>query len=593
MPNFISKEFDQRYLELIETFDQKHDLIPAIEYGSLVRWCKVVRSNITLLENDQIQKLHVIGFDFGSRLNSWLSIYFKLFEFFKKNGHLKVPSNYQYDLSSWMTRMRSSGEKIQIDKRKLMDRLGFDWKLKSKKSWNEYFLRLKIYREQSGDCLVHPRWSKDPSLGSWVVKQRSDYKKGLLERDQYDLLQTLEFEWDPHESFWQEQFKKLTHYINKHGANSLTNLRFVDSTLDDWISRMRRDRECLPADKIDKLNRIGFVWAPNKNIRDKHIRELIEFKKEYGHCRVPIKWKNNPSLAQWVFKIRHNPQITSSADQHYLTEIGFDWNPHKSYWKGNLESLIKRKKVCGNNWRDGLSREDPTLYSWISRQRQLHQKNKLSIEKQKLLENFESNWMLVQNQKLKGSSFQDYLDALRDFKKSHGHCRVPKKWNLNSELANWVSRIRTQRKKGSFSTLQVQALEQIGFDWALGQEKQNRRITELKNFKSIHGHCNVPVRYTLNPELGRWVAMMRNSPSTEVKALLNELGFDWNPLETHWKANYQQLCRFQSQAGPHWKSKLLKENKKLFLWFKFQQKMLRSGKLKKERIESLKNAGLI
>ncbi|KAL3784754.1 hypothetical protein HJC23_003506 [Cyclotella cryptica] len=37
----------------------------------------------------------------------------------------------------------------------------------------------------------------------------------------------------------------------------------------------------------------------------------------------------------------------------------------------------------------------------------------------------------------------------------------------------------------------------------------NQRFIELQQFKSIHGHCNVPQKYEKNPSLGAWVARNR------------------------------------------------------------------------------------
>lgn len=33
----------------------------------------------------------------------------------------------------------------------------------------------------------------------------------------------------------------------------------------------------------------------------------------------------------------------------------------------------------------------------------------------------------------------------------------------------------------------------------------------FQRYKSIHGHCNVPQKYILNPRLGRWLAQQRIS----------------------------------------------------------------------------------
>ena len=68
---------------------------------------------------------------------------------------------------------------------------------------------------------------------------------------------------------------------------------------------------------------------------EKHCRELIAFKEEFGHCNVPRKFANNPSLGQWCSHIRAaykkiqkgmSAMINLSQERiECLEEIGFQW----------------------------------------------------------------------------------------------------------------------------------------------------------------------------------------------------------------------------------------------------------------------------
>ena len=55
----------------------------------------------------------------------------------------------------------------------------------------------------------------------------------------------------------------------------------------------------------------------------------------------------------------------------------------------------------------------------------------------------------------------------------------------------------------------VKALEGIGFVWDLHSAVWQERMSELKEFRKSHGHCNVPTAYEANKKLGAWVKCQR------------------------------------------------------------------------------------
>jgi hypothetical protein len=55
----------------------------------------------------------------------------------------------------------------------------------------------------------------------------------------------------------------------------------------------------------------------------------------------------------------------------------------------------------------------------------------------------------------------------------------------------------------------IQALESSGFEWDSCSTAWEDRLTELAEYRKIHGHCNVPKRYSENIKLGYWVSRQR------------------------------------------------------------------------------------
>jgi hypothetical protein len=56
----------------------------------------------------------------------------------------------------------------------------------------------------------------------------------------------------------------------------------------------------------------------------------------------------------------------------------------------------------------------------------------------------------------------------------------------------------------------MQALESLAFEQDSRGASWEDRLSELAEYHKIHGHCNVPGRYSENIQLGRWVGTQRS-----------------------------------------------------------------------------------
>jgi hypothetical protein len=138
------------------------------------------------------------------------------------------------------------------------------------------------------------------------------------------------------------------------------------------------------------------------------------------------------------------------------------------------------------------------------------------------------------------------LIELADYRKIHGHCNVPKNYSKNTQLGTWVSYQRQQynlyiKGKNSCMTLsRTQALESLGFKWNRHGATWDDRLSQLADYRRIHGHCNVPQKYSENTQLGEWVSTQRSQYKSRIKGNnklrmtlpriqeLEGLGFEWN-----------------------------------------------------------------
>lgn len=141
--------------------------------------------------------------------------------------------------------------------------------------WNEYLEQVKAFKVNHGHCLVPHTYPENQHLARWVKRQRRQYK------------------------------------LMKEG---------------DPTSTMTKER-------FEILHREGFIWDSHDVIwRERHA-QLLEYKKNFGHCRVPSYSKKYPQLASWVkcqrrqFKLFWEGKRSSMSTERtkLLDDIGFTW----------------------------------------------------------------------------------------------------------------------------------------------------------------------------------------------------------------------------------------------------------------------------
>lgn len=142
------------------------------------------------------------------------------------------------------------------------------------------------------------------------------------------------------------------------------------------------------------------------------------------------------------------------------------------------------------------------------------------------------------------AKWQNKFDELIEYKKQHGHCRVPHGYKPNPMLARWAKRQRYQyklfkeRKPSTMTEERIAALENLGFVWDSHGALWDERYSELQQFSQAMGHANVPSSFPPNPKLAIWVKCQRRQyklltngqPSNMTLArvsLLNRLNFVW------------------------------------------------------------------
>jgi hypothetical protein len=85
-------------------------------------------------------------------------------------------------------------------------------------------------------------------------------------------------------------------------------------------------------------------------------------------------------------------------------------------------------------------------------------------------------------------------------------------------------------------------------------------MSELLDYHDIHGHCNVPQRYSENTKLAKWVMNQRSQyrlhldgqASSMTPSRIQELessGFEWDIREALWKERLNELSDYNYIHG--------------------------------------------
>ncbi len=281
--------------------------------------------------------------------------------------------------------------------------------------------------------------------------------------------------------------------------------------LANWVEHQRilYKKGKLSDERVERLKAIDFVWDPDEVAWEEMFAALKKYKDKYDDCNVPAKWEKNPKLGAWVSIQRRSykkKERLSPEQIERLEEIDFVWDILEAKWEEMFAELKKYKDKQGHCDVSAKDPGDKKLASWANTQRRKYKKKKkgLSPEQIERLVEIGFVWDLLE------AEWEKMFVALEKFEEEHGHCNVTRKLSDDSKLHSWVSKQRTDYKKGELSPERITRLVKIGFVWDMLEAEWKEMFAALEKFEEEHGHCNVTARYSANLKLGRWVANLRS-----------------------------------------------------------------------------------
>jgi hypothetical protein len=195
----------------------------------------------------------------------WNKQYEKLVEFKRKQGNCVVSRSYPEDVSlgKWADsqRLLHSINKLRLDRKGLLDEIGFAWKIDYSAQWNKQYEKLVAFKRKNGHCLVPKRYHEDMSLGKWVDNQRGGHAKNELRLDRKVLLDEIGLVWRvDYSARWNKQYEKLVEFKRKNGHCQVPQLYKADASFGMWVHSQRRYHIKIRPDRKGLLEELGFAW---------------------------------------------------------------------------------------------------------------------------------------------------------------------------------------------------------------------------------------------------------------------------------------------------------------------------------------------
>ena len=368
---------------------------------------------------------------------------------------------------------------------------------------------------------------------------------------------------------------------------------------------------------IDLTNNIEYIEELENNLKDR----VKEIQKSLGHNKREIKIRNlnfdimveNKNLFEILRYVRDRLRPNTWELNYSLAKIYFE-----KY--GSLEIKQNFKTLNGIDY-------DENGYNfgiWLTNQRQMYKKGKLSKERIELLKQIGMRFEIVYNivdwaemYMLAEIYFKKYgsLEIKQNFKTLNGIDYDENGYNLGW----WLVRQRQMYKKSKLSKEREKLLEKIGmrFETRDNDEVWNQMYMLAELYFKEYGNLEIPYKFkTLNGtdedengyNLGVWLVRQRqrhkiSKLSKEREKLLEKIGmrFETRDNDEVWTRMYKLTETYFKKYG----NLEIKQNFKtlngidydengynLGQWQSCQRQMYKKSKLSKERKDLLEKIGM-
>ncbi len=546
----VGQSWDERFGEY-KAFKEKYGREPTRESKDIFEnrlsyWVGTQRSwhNSNKLSKERIDKLNLIGFNWGIVLNKWDKVFedYRLFRN-KNNSEPVVNSKDKSEiyLANWAGSQRTNRKngKLTADKLNKLNSIGFIWHIienKWEQSFNDY---QKFKQDHDREPVFKTAKGLERDLSVWAGDQRERYKANKLSKNRIDKLNSIGFSWDYKKDQWDRLFKDYQKFKKKYNREPFhTSKNDSENKIVVWVGtqKIQYNRNKLSQDRIDKLNSTGIIWDILETAWEQSFNDYHSFKKE--HNREPSnKSKNNyeKNIGCWATRqrIEYNKNNLSQDRIDKLNFIGFTWDIKGDWWEQSFNAYVSFRKEHGREpLHTSKNKSEKDIALWVTRQRKSYKRNKLSQDRIERLNSIGFTWDIFE------SSWNQAFNDYQAFKEKYG--REPSNSSKDESerfLAHWagVQRRGSGRNRLPLSKDKVDKLNSIGFTWDIKGDQWEQSFKDYQEFKKENNR--EPSNHSkVKPEnsLGHWTNNQRqNYKKKEIITQdhidkLNSIGFKWS-----------------------------------------------------------------
>lgn len=321
------------------------------------------------LTEEQTARLEELGMVWENRnqlirSEAWNRQFGNVQAFYRKNGHLNIPSDYDNGngkyLADWIGRQRAlkAKGKLSEEQVELLESVGMVWAIDD--PWKIGFAHAKEYYAANGNLLVKPNYicPDGYKLGGWISNQRLNrktadkYKKS--DKARIESLNEIGMVWDALEFRWEEAYKRAAAFYGENGHLELPRYYGKEREFDlyEWVMSQRNKYRSgeLSEDKIRRLEAIGMDWLTSvERDWENHYASAERYYREHGTLAMPCTYVDEGGfpLGMWLWRIRGGKiklrtEGANGNQLERLKKIGFEMPKEPKETK----EAVASKAVC-------------------------------------------------------------------------------------------------------------------------------------------------------------------------------------------------------------------------------------------------------
>lgn len=423
-------------------------------------------------------------------LAKWDSMFARLIQYKEQYNSVVVKNDFHdKSLYGWYTKQKKlySHNLLPTEHKEKLDSIGFYWDDAHKLYWDS------IWETRFNELLQlknEPNWPnlkryKDNtqalfSISNWIAEQRGKYKKKELNENQIQRLESIGFIWDMKKIFldgikdddgWFDSLTELQEYKDLHGDCNVSQTDSKYKQLGKWLNdqRTNKKRNKLDKSRIDLLDEIGVVWDMDVYNFELIINELKAYKLKYGDYNVPVNYKGNLTLGNYVYRVKTNG-LKEEWKIKRLTEIGFDLIAvqAKSIMKGRVtKDWIKTFDELESLAKTGVNPNLPKEYlpnqllaTWVYNQKKSYRHDRLKPQQ---IEDLKRIGVELIKENTVEKSWEEMFTYLQLYYEEYGNTKVSSRFDR--KLASWTQKQRSNKRIGILPIDKQEKLNSINFDW--------------------------------------------------------------------------------------------------------------------------------